>query len=163
MAKRKPTAEEMLVRMAGLCAGAEQCAADIRSKILRQGFTAEEAEKMIGYLERNKYLDESRYARAYASDKVRFSGWGRMKVRVGLRGKGLSDTVISQALESIPEADYGESLRKAMASKARSLDLGDVKDRQKLYRHLASRGFESHLIMAEMRRLIKSNVEGGRE
>lgn len=160
MAKRKPTAEEMLVRMAGLCAGAEQCAADIRSKIMRQGFTAEEAEKMVGYLERNKYLDDSRYARAYASDKVRFSGWGRMKVRVGLHGKGLSDTVISQALENIQESDYEEALRKAMASKVRSLNLGDVKDRQKLYRHLASRGFESHLIMAEMRRLMKSVKEG---
>ena len=54
----------MLVRMAGLCAGAEQCAADIRTKILRQGFSADEAEGMIAYLERNRYLDDYRYARA---------------------------------------------------------------------------------------------------
>ena len=157
--KRRPTAEEMLVRMAGLCAGAEQCAADIRTKILRQGFSADEAEGMIAYLERNRYLDDYRYARAYAVDKVRFSGWGRMKVRMGLRAKGMPDSVITQALDYIPEADYGESLRKAMMAKARNLDLGEVKERQKLYRHMAARGFESQLIISAMRELMKKGEE----
>lgn len=152
--KRKLTAEGMLLRMAGLCAGAEQCASDISSKILKQGFSAEEAEQMIAYLRQNRYLDDDRYARAYAVDKVRFSGWGRMKVRMGLRAKGMDDSVISNALNYIPEADYGEALRKVMAAKARTLDLSDVRDRQKLYRHMASRGFESQLIITLMRKML---------
>lgn len=149
--KRRPTAEEMLVRMAGLCAGAEQCSADIRAKILKQGFSADEAEKMLTYLCANKYIDDARYARAYAVDKVRFSAWGRMKVRMGLRAKGMSDAIISQALGYIPEKEYAETLDKVLHAKARSLDLTDVKDLQKLYRHLASRGFESQLIILAMR------------
>ena len=155
--KRKLTADEMLVRMAGLCAGAEQCASDIRAKILKKGFSADEAEKMIMYLQANKYIDDSRYARAYAIDKVRFSGWGRMKVRMGLYAKGLPDHIISQALEYIPEKDYTEALEKVLYAKARSLDLFDVKDRQKLYRHLASRGFESTLIISAMRTMMKKS------
>ena len=146
--------------MAGLCAGAEQCAADIRAKILKQGFTPEEAAAMISYLQRNKYLDDSRYARAYAVDKVRFSGWGRMKVRMGLRGKGMGDSIIAQALEYIPETDYKEAIDKVMAAKARSLDLSDVKERQKLYRHMAGRGFESQLIISAMRSMIRKGGEG---
>lgn len=149
--KKKPTKDEMLVRMAGLCAGAEQCTADIRAKILKSGFSADDASQMIEYLQTNKYLDDSRYARAYASDKVRFSGWGRMKVRMGLRAKGMSDSIIAQALENVSEADYKDSLLRALAAKARSLNLSDVKDRQKLYRHLASRGFESSLIIAAIK------------
>lgn len=154
--KRQPTAEEMLVKMAGLCAGAEQCSADIRSKILKYGFPAAKAEEMIGYLQRNRYLDDSRYARAYASDKVRFAGWGRMKIRLGLMSKGMDDSVISQALGYISEEDYSEALNKVLAAKARSLDLADVKDRQKLYRHMASRGFESGLIIMAIRKLWNS-------
>ena len=153
--KRQPTAEEMLVMMAGLCANAEQCAADIRQKILKRGFSPEEAEKMISYLRANKYIDDARYARAYAIDKVRFSGWGNMKVRMGLRGKGMSDSIISQALAYIPEKEYGEALDKVLSAKARALDLNDVKDRQKLYRHLASRGFESQLIITAIRNHMK--------
>ena len=148
----------MLVRMAGLCAGAEQCSADIRNKILRQGFMMDDVERMIRYLQENGYLDDSRYARAYAVDKVRFSGWGRIKVRMGLRVKGMGDAVISQALEYIPDSDYEEALYKVMTAKAKGLDLKDVKDRQKLYRHMASRGFESQLIISAMRKLI---VESG--
>lgn len=145
----------MLVRMAGLCAGAEQCAADIRVKILKQGFSINDSDKMIAYLQANKYIDDSRYARAYAVDKVRFSGWGRMKVRMGLRAKGMTDSIISQALDYIPEKDYAETLEKVMLAKSRSLDLHEVKGRQKLYRHLASRGFESHLIIPAIRSLLK--------
>lgn len=159
MKKRQPTADEMLVRMAGLCAGAEQCAADIRAKILKQGFTPEDAEAMIGYLQRNRYLDDSRYARAYAADKVRFSGWGRMKVRMGLRAKGMGDAIIAQALDYIPDADYKEALGKVMAAKVRSLDLTDVKDRQKLYRHMSGRGFESELIISAMRAMMRKGEE----
>lgn len=154
--KRKPTAEEMLVRMAGLCAGAEQCAVDIRQKILKQGFSVEESEKMIAYLRENKYIDGSRYARAYAVDKVRFSGWGKMKIKMGLRAKGISDSLISQALHCIPEKDYVEVLYKVLLAKARSLDLGEIKDRQKLYRHLASRGFESQLIISAIRNHVNN-------
>lgn len=153
--RKQPTPDEMLVRMAGLCAGAEQCAVDIRSKILKQGFSPEDADRMLKYLQANKYIDDSRYARAYAVDKVRFSGWGRMKIRMGLRAKGMSDSIISQALEYIPEKDFAEALEKVLLAKARSLDLKDVKDRQKLYRHLASRGFESDHIISSMRELMK--------
>ncbi|MDE7408453.1 MAG: recombination regulator RecX [Muribaculaceae bacterium] len=151
MQKRNPTADEMLVRMAGLCAGAEQCSADIRNKIQKQGFSAHEADRMIQYLQQNRYLDDSRYARAYAVDKVRFSGWGRMKVRMGLRAKGMTDSIIVQALNYIPDAEYKETLRKVLIAKSRNLDLADVKDRQKLYRHMASRGFESQLIISTIR------------
>ena len=155
--KRKPTSDEMLLRMAGLCAGAEQCVSDIRSKILKQGFSVEDAERMITYLRQNRYLDDTRYARAYAVDKVRFSGWGRMKVRLGLRAKGMDEHVISKALEYIPEGDYTEAIKKVLSAKARTLDLADIKDRQKLYRHMASRGFESQLIITSMRRYIAGN------
>lgn len=150
------TYDQMLLRMAGLCAGAEQCVADIRNKILKKGFSAAEAEKMVSYLIANKYIDDARFSRAYAVDKVRFSGWGSMKVRMGLRGKGMSDSIITQALEYIPESEYAETLQKVLLAKAKTLDLSEVKERQKLYRHLASRGFESQLIITAMRNYMKS-------
>lgn len=155
--KRQPTADEMLLRMAGLCASSEHCPADIRDKILKQGFPSDIADKIIDYLIRNKYIDESRYARAFASDKVRFSGWGRVKVKMHLKSKRLPDSSINEGLKGVGEDDYIESLRKVLSAKARTLDLSEVKDRQKLYRHLASRGFESNIIISEMRKYLSCN------
>lgn len=155
--KHKPNFENMLVKMAGLCANAEQCSADIRQKILKHGFSQDDATKILTYLLTNKYIDDARYSRAYAVDKVRFSRWGKMKVRMGLHAKGISDSDISQALEYIPEKEYAEVIEKTLLAKARSLDLKDVKDRQKLYRHMASRGFESQLIIIAMRKYLTKN------
>lgn len=155
--KRPLNAEEILVRMAGLCAGAEQCTADIREKVLKKGFSQEIADKIVEYLVRNKYIDDVRYAKAFAADKVKFSGWGRIKVRMHLKTKRLSDSIIQQGIAYIKEEDYAESLRKVLAAKARSLDLSDVGDRRKLYRHLASRGFESSIIIPEIRRYIATH------
>lgn len=161
--KRPITAEEMLVRMAGLCAGAEQCSADIREKVLKKGFPPEAADKMVEYLVKNRYIDDARYAGAFASDKVRFSGWGRNKIRMYLKAKRMPDSVVSRGLASISDADYQEALRKALAAKARGLDLGEVTDRRKLYLHLAQRGFESSLIIKEINALVKSLRAKGNE
>lgn len=146
----------MLVRMAGLCAGAEQCSSDIREKILKKGFSKDAADRMLGYLIDNKYINDERYAKAYASDKVRFSGWGRIKVRMYLKAKHIPDSAISRGLGYIKGEEYEESLMRVLAAKARSLDLSEVNGRQKLYRHLASRGFESSLIIPSIRKYIAS-------
>lgn len=148
----------MLVRMAGLCAGAEQCSADIREKVLKKGFSEEVAEKIVAYLVKNRYLDDARYARAFAADKVRFSGWGRIKVRMHLKARRLPDPVIEEALAYVGAEEYLQSLRKVLAAKAKSLDLADVDDRRRLYRHLASRGFESPVVVAEIRKFIRENA-----
>lgn len=152
--KKAITAEEMLVRMAGLCANAEQCSADIREKVLKKGFSAEVADKIVDYLVSNKYIDDVRYARAFSADKVKFSGWGKLKVKMHLRVKKIPDAAIRDGLEYVSEEDYSESLRRSLKLKAKSLNLNDVKDRQKLYRHLASRGFESQLIISEIRKYM---------
>lgn len=146
----------MLVKMAGLCAGAEQCSSDIYDKIIKKGFSHDVADRIVGYLVKGKYIDDSRYARAYAADKVKFSGWGKIKIRMYLKTKKISDSIIGQALEYVATKDYEEALQKVLFAKARSLDLSDVKDRQKLYRHLASRGFESSLIIPAIRKYIAS-------
>lgn len=147
----------MLVKMAGLCAGAEQCSSDIYDKVIKKGLSQDVADRIVGYLVKNKYIDDSRYARAYAADKVRFSGWGKIKIRMMLRAKKMSDSIISQALEYVDAKDYEESLTKVLVAKARSLNLSDMKDRQKLYRHLASRGYETSLIIPAIRNHIASN------
>ncbi len=157
--KKEITEDEMLVRMAGLCAGAEQCSIDIREKILKKGFSKDAADRMLRYLIENKYINDERYAKAYVADKVRFSGWGRIKIRMYLKSKKIPEMAIMQGFETLKEEDYEESLNRVLSAKARSLDLSEVKDRQKLYRHLASRGFESSVIIPAIRKHIVSQSQ----
>lgn len=161
--KRQPTADEMLLRMAGLCAASEQCVSDIRAKVLKKGFSPEVADRIIDYLVSNRYIDEVRYAKAFTADKVRFSCWGRIKIRMHLRAKHVDDSSISEGLLYIDEKQYAESLGRVLEAKARTLDMSEIADRRKLYRHLASRGYESSLIVQAIRNYLKKASASGHE
>lgn len=132
--------------MAGLCSRSEQCTSDIRLKLRKAGLSASKTDEIINFLTENKFLSDKRYARAYASYKVRFSAWGRLKIRAYLAQKRISSDFISEAIDAIDENDYAEALDRAARAKASTLDLENPAERQKFYRHLISRGFESPLI-----------------
>ena len=77
--KKEVTPQKALEMMAGLCAKFEQCPYDIMAKLRKFGLTAEDAGEVLDSLREQKFVDEARYARSFARDKVRFSGWGRSK------------------------------------------------------------------------------------
>lgn len=137
--------------MASLCARSEQCEYDIRIKLMRARLSAGAISRIIEFLKESKFLDNGRYAVAYASDKVRFSSWGKLKIRMGLRAKRISDTDIRNALESIADEDYETSLHRAIKAKVSNLDLSVREDYAKLYRALLSRGFESEVAIRGIR------------
>ncbi|MBD5291288.1 MAG: RecX family transcriptional regulator [Bacteroides sp.] len=166
MRKRKtekaPDPEAVMVRLAGLCARSEQCEADIRKKLLAARIQAADAEKIVERLRADGFINDARFAGSYARDKVRFSAWGRNKVRLGLMAKRIPSEIIDEALASVERKDYIEALLRAAAAKARTLDLEDFDDRARLYRHLLSRGFESGLAskaVARMRTIARDGMD----
>ena len=154
MIRRKSlTKDAALLRMADLCARSERCSSEIREKLRKLMLPASMADEIIDYLEENRYIDNLRFAKAFARDKVRFSGWGRNKIRMALAVKRISSSEVSEALDEIDEDEYLLALAKAAEAKARNLDLADYEERAKLYRHLVARGFESYLISKAIRKI----------
>lgn len=137
--------------MASLCARSEQCEYDIRIKLMRSRLSAEAITRIIEFLKERKFLDDGRYAVAYASDKVRFSFWGKLKIRMGLRAKRISDIDIRNALESIVDQDYETALSRVIKAKVHCLDPRIREDYAKLYRALLARGFESEIAIRGIR------------
>lgn len=146
MRKKTPDADALLKRMAGLCAKSEQCTFDISTKLYKAGLPREKREEIIEYLTANRYLDDQRFARSFASYKVRFSGWGRRKIRAALAAKRINSTFITEALEALDENEYVEVLRRIVENKKKELDTTVYEQRAKLFRQLLARGFESNLI-----------------
>ena len=99
----------------------------------------EEAEKIVGLLVSERYIDDLRYASAFARDKASLAGWGEVKIRYMLSSKGISKDVISRALEEIDQNKAGERLEKLMENKLRSLK-DDPQARVKLLRLGPGRG-----------------------
>lgn len=139
--------EQGLQRAAGLCNQSEHCVADITEKLLRWGVSREDSDRIIDRLIDEKYIDESRYALAYVRDKVRFSHWGRVKIKSMLRMLRISEQDISNAFDSFDEDEYLGVLEGVIESKRKTLpEAESYASRVKLIRFALQRGFEMHEI-----------------
>lgn len=152
--ERKPAGrEEMLSRLADLCARSEQCEYDLREKMFRAGLSSYDTDGVIDYLRRYGFIDDARFAGAFCRDKARFSGWGRRKIRVALMQKRLPDDVIEEALGSIDLNEYARKMLGIARLLSRGVDLDDFNSRQKIFLSLSRRGFESSLIGKALARI----------
>lgn len=97
------TPPEALHRAAALCSSSEHCIADIREKLSRWGIGEPDARTIVERLVQERFIDEGRYAIAFAKDKFRFSGWGRIKIRYALQQKRIGNSGIVNALSLIDE------------------------------------------------------------
>ncbi len=150
------TYEQALSRAASLCSGSEHCSSEIRKKVIQWGLTPAQAEDIISYLEKEKYIDNTRFCRAYCLDKFRYNHWGRIKINQMLRMLEMDSSDINEGLEAIPEEEYLEVLTHVLEQKNRQLKDSDPYIRKgKLTRHALSRGFETHLIIEAVSQICR--------
>ena len=148
------------MRLATLCAQSEQAEGDLRKKLHDWGLSPTDTHHIIALLKQERYLNNERYARAYCRDKLRFNGWGRIKLAFMLKGKGIEQEHIDAALNAIDEEEYTTILNEALAAKNKSLKGKDRKQRRAaLLRFASSRGFESSLIYNAVSRIISCDDE----
>ncbi len=150
--KKEYNEKEATLRAAGLCSASEHCLSQIKEKLEKWGQGPEAIERILKKLVKEGYIDESRYSRAYALDKFRYNGWGKVKIRYNLRHLGISQQDCDQGIRAIPDEEYRDSLSQLLAAKARSVKASSTYERNgKLIRFATGRGFEMDLIMSCLR------------
>lgn len=128
-------------KMRRLCSRREYCVSDIRAKLMKElDGDVQKVETAINKLKDEKYVDDLRYATAYASDKASISGWGATKIRYMLSAKGVAKDVVSEALNEVDEAKAGSRLEKLLENKYKSLK-DDPQWKIKLLRFALGRGY----------------------
>ena len=144
---------QSLARLQRLCSRAEYCRSDIYRKALKdlEG-DADAAARVSDALVQERYVSDARYASAFAREKASIQGWGPVKIRFQLRGKGISEADISAALEEIDQAGATRQLDRLLSAKARSL-AGDPQIKLKLLKYALSRGYEYEAVEAALKRL----------
>lgn len=129
------------------CSLRETCRKDVQTKLERRGADAKTIEDILTRLEKDGFIDENRYARAFVHDKYLFDKWGRLKIRNSLRLKGISQGDINDALQQINEEIYLDNLKSIVENK-RLTTKADTSFAlsQKLLRFATSRGYEPRLV-----------------
>ena len=147
--------EKALDKMRRLCSRREYCVSDIRAKLMKEldGDT-QKVETALNKLKEEKYVDDLRYATAYARDKAAISGWGATKIRYMLSAKGVSKEVVSEALNEVDETKASSRLEKLLENKYKSLK-EDPQWKIKLLRFALGRGYSYDEVNDQIRRFAQ--------
>lgn len=144
--------EQALVRLEELCARSEHSTGELRTKLRQWRIAPADAEEIIESLTARRFVDDSRFARAFVRDKYRFARWGRRKIAMALKQKRIDSDTIDEALEEINQEEYTAVLRTLLKAKAAHMDRPlSYDDRVKLFRFAVARGFETQLVSSLLR------------
>ena len=147
--------KRILDRLRGLCSRREYCYADVlkKAKDALDG-DAQAAKEVADLLVEDKYVDDLRYASAFARDKSAIQGWGEVKIRYMLSAKGVPRDVIDKALEEIDQDKADSRLEKLLQNKLKSLK-DDPQCRLKLLRFALGRGYSYDEVNSLINTLLK--------
>ncbi len=139
-------------RILKYCAFQERSQQEVRDKLYSYGLHQREVEQIISQLVTENYLNEERFAIAYAGGKFRMKQWGKNKIRAALKLKKVSDYCINKALREIPDSDYRKVLSKVIAEKSKAVsEKNPLKKNYKVAQYAISRGFEPEMVWERLR------------
>lgn len=133
---------------------------ELSDKLFRAGYTENCVSRALSYVSSFGYVDDKKYAVRYLETYSDRKSVHRMQM--DLRQKGISDEIFAEARGEAEMENEQDTLRYYAKKKARSLDLSQEKDRQKLLRFLTGRGFSYTAArdMAEELSLVQSEERG---
>jgi len=122
---------------------------ELRRKLYAGEYPQEAVEEAISYVKSFRYIDDDRYCRAYIS--CYSSKWSRQQITTRLMGKGLDKGRIQRIYnELLQEGEIEDAeellIRDILRKKNYDPKNTDYKTRQKMYQHLAYKGFSSEKI-----------------
>lgn len=140
--------KSILDRLQAQCSKREYCVSDVRLKAFKalDGDTVRVSE-VVDALVKDSFVDDLRYAEAFAREKSSLTGWGPVKIRYALRAKNIASEKIEVALGEIDTDKAQEKMLKLIEAKRKSLE-GDPQIKLKLIKYALSRGYEYDEIKA---------------
>ena len=130
------------LRVAHICSQKECCIFDIKQKLRRKELSDTEIEQIIDKLVAEKYIDETRYARSYIADKLRFNKWGAQKIKNHLRAKYIPTSIIENAFLEFENDALTQALPDLLEKKRKSVKgKSEYEINTKLIRYALGKGF----------------------
>lgn len=140
------------------CNYQERSQQEVRDKLYELGSCPVEVEELIADLIESGLLNEERFAKAFVRGKFRMKAWGRVKILQHLKPHRISEYLIRLALKEIDPSEYFSVASRLVQRKWESLksERSVPMRRQKTFRFMLQRGFESGIISEIIQELEKA-------
>jgi regulatory protein len=129
------------------CVYQERSQQELRDKLYEWGIHKRDVELTIAQMVEEGFMNEERFAIAYAGGKFRIKNWGRIKIKLALKQKKVSDYCIRKALNQIDDKDYQKTLQKIIASYSKKIsEKNPLKKNYRIAHHAIGKGYEPELV-----------------
>lgn len=148
-------------KLMSYCSKAERCQQDVQQWLYKKEVPEEQWPEVIAQLEENRFISEERYARAYASDKLRFNDRGPLRIRAELLSKGIDEDIIDKAIADVLDENDGDQLLTRLIEKRieslESLE-GDTLQ-SKVIQWAYAKGWPFDSIMQTLKQILSNNSD----
>ncbi|OAD90671.1 recombinase RecX [Aequorivita soesokkakensis] len=151
------TVEEATKRMERYCAYQERCHKEVHQKLYEMRMIPVAVDEIIDHLLRHNFLNETRFAQAFARGKFRVKKWGRNRIINELKLREISTFNIKIALKEIPDSEYYKTFEALAEKRLQQLssEKNLQKKRKKLADYLFYRGWESEMVYGKVNEISK--------
>lgn len=141
------TLSEAREKIAAYCAYQERSQRQVEEKLYTYSLDEHERGQLIIELIQQNFLNEERFARAFARGKFRIKKWGKNKIRQHLKYHRISEYVLKKAYLEIDGDEYWETLKSIAEKKWAASKLTKAYQKKgKVAQYLISRGYENDLV-----------------
>ena len=147
MIRKQLSKEQALQKLKHYCGYQERSHSEVKEKLYSLGVWKKDHDEIMAALIEENYLNEERFALAFAGGKFRMKQWGRVKIKYELKQRQVSEYSIKKALKQIDEEEYMASLKKLAENRYASLKSDQYLVRKKkTIDYLMQKGYEPGLI-----------------
>lgn len=139
-------------KAAAYCAYQERSQQEVRDKLYTLKVQRDDIENIIAKLVQDNFINEERFAIAYAGGKFRTKQWGKIKIKMMLQQKQVSSFCITKALNEINKEDYLQTLQQLItAAETKIEEKNPQLKKQLISQKLIAKGFEAELVWDALR------------
>jgi regulatory protein len=139
--------KKIFLKATSFCAYQERTQQEVREKLYGDNVDKDIVEEVIVKLIEENFLNEERFAKAYAGGKFRMKRWGRLKIENELKMKGVSSYCIKMGLKEIEEDHYKETISALLEKKLKEEKEKNIfKKKSKVANYVIRKGFEPDLV-----------------
>lgn len=151
------TVAEATQKLEHYCSYQERCHEEVVSKLRSMSMIQQAIDAIVVHLIEHNFLNEERFAIAFARGKHRIKHWGKIRIANELRQRNVSPRNITTALAQISPEEYSATFHATAEKQWESLPIGDaLKKKKKLCDFLLRKGFESNLVYEKLKDLERA-------
>ena len=148
-------------KAARYCSVAERSPYQVLTKLQLYGLEFLEAKVVLKALKEANFINEERFVSSFVNDKFTYNKWGKIKISLELRKHKICAYQIEEGLNMIKKSDYESKISELIDKKWYKLQGEEffLIKKKKTCQFVISKGFESHLVLAQFDKKVKNLLE----